>query len=566
MIGVAVHASERDIVAEFFELFKTPWEFYRSGGQYDVLLCTSDNVCFESPRLLLIFDEKITAFDTEREIRVESQPGGLLVSDEGTRLPIYGRVATFPSCPNWLLKKESTQEPVAFVSFCQATTIVRVGYNLFNEVRFLLTIGQPVGNAGIPSLEHHTALLRDWISRAGLPLVEIPPVPNGHGFIACLTHDIDHPVLLNHCCDHTMFGFLYRATVGTLLNVCRGRNSVRSLWRNLQAACLLPFVHLGMARDFWAEFDRYTEMEVGLGSTFFVIPRRDYPGRTTSGPCSPFRACRYNLEQLLPQLRRIASVASEVGVHGLDAWLDFDAACEERERVSQTIGTSELGVRMHWLHFNEKSPEILDRAGFTYDTTVGYGETVGYRAGTLQAYRPLGVRYLLELPLHVMDTALFYPVGLNLREEDAERLVRKLLDDAERFGGVLTINWHDRSIAPERLWDGFYLQLLCELKRRGAWLPTAAQAVAWFRKRRAATVESRQVGASVIRIRGRMETADTLPGLTMRINQPRGGSVLEFTASRAADFVDMPFDSTTERDIVIRTEPDWRSSALITGN
>ncbi len=163
---------------------------------------------------------------------------------------------------------------------------------------------------------------------------------------------------------------------------------------------------------------------------------------------------------------------------------------------------SRLGVRMHWLHFDERSPAILDRAGFNYDTTVGYNETVGYRAGTLQAYRPLGVDNLLELPLHVMDTALFYPVCLNLKEQDAGRVVRNLIDDVERLGGALTINWHDRSIAPERLWDDFYLELLDELKRRGAWLPTASQAVAWFRKRRTATVESMRVGESAIRIRG----------------------------------------------------------------
>jgi len=35
----------------------------------------------------------------------------------------------------------------------------------------------------------------------------------------------------------------------------------------------------------------------------------------------------------------------------------------------------------------------------------------------------------------------------------------------ERQGGVLTVNWHDRSIAPERLWDDFYLDLLDDLKR-----------------------------------------------------------------------------------------------------
>ena len=42
MIGVIANPSERSIVNEFFELFKTPWEFYRSDRHYDVLLCSGD--------------------------------------------------------------------------------------------------------------------------------------------------------------------------------------------------------------------------------------------------------------------------------------------------------------------------------------------------------------------------------------------------------------------------------------------------------------------------------------------------------------------------------------------
>ena len=73
-------------------------------------------------------------------------------------------------------------------------------------------------------------------------------------------------------------------------------------------------------------------------------------------------------------------------------------------------------------------------------------------------------------------------------------MVWRLIDGAAEFGGVLTINWHDRSIAPERLWDGFYLKLLRELKSRGAWFATAAQTVSWFRKRRSAVVEASACG------------------------------------------------------------------------
>lgn len=552
MIGVAVQASERDIVTEFFELFKTPWEFCRPGERYDVVLCTSDDLDNNTSQLRLILAGEVVPFDAQQGIKTKSRLGGFVISDEGRRLPIYDSLTTFPDSPSSLLKDESTQQSAAFVSQCGGTTTLRVGYNLFTEVRFLLTVGQPAANAGIPTLEEHIGWLRDWITLAGIPSVEIPPVPDGYNFVGCLTHDIDHPALRNHWCDHTMFGFLHRSTIGTLLNVCRGRKPLKSLWRNWAAAWRLPFVHLGIANDFWAEFDRYLEMENGHGATFFVIPRRGYAGRTLNGLASSKRACQYDIQDLVPTLKKIVSMGSEVGVHGLDAWMDSDEGRKERESVSESIGTTELGVRMHWLFFNENSPVELDRAGFSYDTTVGYRETVGYRAGTAQVYRPPGAAKLLELPLHVMDTALFYPSYLNLSEEDAERLVRGLINDAERLGGALTINWHDRSIAPERLWDDFYLRLVGELKSRRAWLPNAALAVAWFRKRRSAALSWGWSGPDAIRVRGRLDTAGTLPGLKVRVFKPRARSLSQPVCTRKApEFLEMRFNRTTDFNFTV---------------
>ena len=68
-----------------------------------------------------------------------------------------------------------------------------------------------------PTLDLHIAVLRDLIVASGAPLVEIPPVPEGYRFIACLTHDVDHPSIRQHRFDHTMFGFLYRAVVHSLV-------------------------------------------------------------------------------------------------------------------------------------------------------------------------------------------------------------------------------------------------------------------------------------------------------------------------------------------------------------
>src|SRR3989441_2870835 len=113
-----------------------------------------------------------------------------------------------------------------------------------------------------------------------------------------------------------------------------------------------------------------------------------------------------------------------------------------------------------------------------------------------------------------MDTALFFPSHLNLSAQEAGKLVRAIIENAPRFGGVLTVNWHDRSIAPERLWDEFYIQLLAGLKSRRAWFPTASQVVSWFRKRRSVDLQGFTGQADDLQIKDSVNSPnDQLPGL-----------------------------------------------------
>ena len=41
-------------------------------------------------------------------------------------------------------------------------------------------------------------------------------------------------------------------------------------------------------------------------------------------------------------------------------------------------------------------------------------------------------------------------------------------------GGALTVNWHTRSLSPERLWGDFYKELLAEIQTHRVWFGTAA--------------------------------------------------------------------------------------------
>jgi hypothetical protein len=256
MIGVACKNSERDIVREFFELFKTPWEFFVKGNHYEIIISTVYEMPPTNAGLLILYSSKQMEFDTWKGIALEAAASSNL-NDQGVRVPIYAALAGLPhqGCP--LLYDQSGSTAVALKFSEPLRQILRVGYDLFDEVAFLLLEGQPRNYALIPTLELHISLMRSWILNAGIPLVEIPPVPWGYKFTACLTHDVDFAGIRLQKLDHTMWGFLYRASVGSFLGFLKGSCSLVQMMKNWKAVFSLPLVYLGVARDFWDDFERY---------------------------------------------------------------------------------------------------------------------------------------------------------------------------------------------------------------------------------------------------------------------------------------------------------------------
>ncbi|HEX9046466.1 MAG TPA: hypothetical protein VF988_05515 [Verrucomicrobiae bacterium] len=500
MISVLASESDEPVAREFFELFKTPWQFHVPGRRAEVLLCVGNEGAGEQADLKIVY---VAAPRRSRE-----RP--LWFRNEELEFPVYG--AGEASAWGDVFFQRGEQNGAA---------CVWIGYDLFAEIRLLLSAGQPPALAAIPTLELHIALLRKLILEHGLALLEIPPSPADHDFIVCLTHDVDHPAIRNHKFDHTAAGFVYRATVGSLLDVARGLKTVRQMAENWLAALKLPLVHAGLAGDFWHEFDHYVALEKGRGSTFFVIPRKGETGLDHNGRRQARRAASYDARDLRDDLLALGKNGKEVGVHGIDAWRNAAAGGAEKKVIADLIGAPELGVRMHWLYFAAQSPLELENAGFTYDSTMGYNDTVGYRAGTAQVFKPLAAKQLLELPLHVMDTALFYPSYLHLSAAQADEILQPLIENAVAYGGVLTVNWHDRSLAPERLWGDAYARLLDRLQARNPWFATAAQCVGWFRRRRAARFEtSPETGEVRIQM---PEGSDALPPLRIRVFPARKG-------------------------------------------
>jgi hypothetical protein len=281
-------------------------------------------------------------------------------------------------------------------------------------------------------------------------------------------------------------------------NFLWGGGSLRMLLRNWAAVVKLPFVQVGLLRDFWDTFGEYRRIEGDRASTFFFVPFKGDAGRLDGGRAPAIRAVKYDVSNHREQIEDLLSRGCEIGVHGIDSWDDVDKGRAEIVRIKELTGGGDLGVRMHWLYFGPASPEKLEKAGYSFDSTSGYNERIGFKAGTTQVYRPPGATELLELPMHIMDTALLYPSRMALTVSESKAAIRVMLETTAGFGGVVTLNWHDRSLAPERLWDGVYRWILSELDDRGALVVRAGDAVAWFRKRRSIVFRRKERDANEV--------------------------------------------------------------------
>lgn len=521
MIGVISKVDQRAILEEFFELFKTPWEKYTPGRMYDVVLSTTDEAPQVDSRLVISFGAGPKSGDARSGITLHTQSKGGSFSYQGKRVPVYGELAVL-ECQgegNALVNGAAGTVGIRVPSSGKGTSLIRLGYDLLEEAQFLLSVGQPAEYAPVPTLDIHIEMLRNWILNEGIPLVEIPPVPSDQSFIVCLTHDIDFIGIRKHKFDHTMWGFLYRSTVGAAKNLLRGRLAFRRLIKTLQAALSLPFVYLGWLKDFWSPFEWYLEVERGLGATYFLIPFKRRAGEHVTGRHASRRAAAYDVGDLPDWTSILKKRGNEIGVHGIDAWHSVEKGRAELNRIEQVAGESASGIRMHWLMQNDKTFSVLEEAGYDYDSTAGYNETVGYRNGTTQVFRPLNAKRLLELPTHIQDGALFYPNRLDLSEAEAHERCNSLIDNNMTFGGILTLIWHDRSHGPERFWGDFYVQLVQSLKSSGAWFATASQAVNWFRQRRALRFEHAETGACVGIYLDRGLRED-LPPFRLRVHRP----------------------------------------------
>ena len=191
-------------------------------------------------------------------------------------------------------------------------------------------------------------------------LVEIPPVPWGYSYMVALTHDV----------DLTSVKECRWVTAGYAAYQCVAHGDVPEGFR-------LGLARIGVGNDPWSLFGRWKTFEdqLGVRSTFFFIPKKDDPGMRAH----PYRAVGYDIKEKADLIHDLKKDGWETGVHGIDNWTDAELG--KLEIAALDLEGKMPGNRTHWLLFDENSWKKLDEAGYSYDTTFGYNDDAGFRAG-----------------------------------------------------------------------------------------------------------------------------------------------------------------------------------------
>ena len=286
-------------------------------------------------------------------------------------------------------------------------------------------------------------------------------------FVVALTHDVDVPW------RWTRIGMLGAAAR------LKGHALAGRAGQALQEARGLARVPLHRLRGSDPNW-RFAEIvaeerEHGSGSTFFVMAGH---GHRADG------AAPEAYERLRPRLvETLVAAGAEVGLHGSYlAAEELDRLATERAMLAQLEGPI-IGHRYHYLRVDPQRNLVpLARIGFHYDTSLGFPDALGFRAGIAHPFRPWDLEQekpadLVEVPLAVMDATLAEERYEGLSAAAAKPRILALLDWAAEHGGGFSILWHPERFDPPsaRGWDRLYFDVIDAVAERGGVCVTARE-------------------------------------------------------------------------------------------
>lgn len=287
----------------------------------------------------------------------------------------------------------------------------------------------------VPPVHTYIDCLVSALKRRHLQKALRPRWPHGAQYAACLTHDVDDPES-PRAMPSLIRSFLRPGNKSRRADYWKMRAEIKT--RGFYDACLAPVP----GRREW-DFPQICELEArcGFRSAFYfavVDRRRGHPNDVE------YDAARRCYRRLYATLQ---AGGWEVGLHAAYATRESpDGIASQVKRLDSLTGGTARGIRHHYLQVDHQNPDrsLMDhaRAGLRYDTSIGFNDCPGFRAGAALPYQPCDVtrgagRDFVELPLSIAD--------MHLPKHDVEAAVGMVLDHlrlVRSLGGLAVLDWH----------------------------------------------------------------------------------------------------------------------------
>lgn len=289
---------------------------------------------------------------------------------------------------------------------------------------YAASVQQQYGFVAIPVVNHYFDVLKTAVEHAtGQPL-HPRRWTNDAPFATFITHDIDE---------------------------------LRSAWKAPAKAALQRGAWWQFGKLLWQRFfqsDAWDNLELvqetvvryGAKSTFFLLPEHRRASNGT--PNADYKLAATALQW---RFKALEKQGAEIAVHG-SIGTAVDRHRLAREQAQMPVPAS--GNRFHYLSWEpRRTPAVVEEAGFTYDSTLGFAEHFGFRNSYCLPFRPFDFTQgkacrFLEIPLNVMDATLHHPNYLQLAPKEILPALLPMFQEIERFGGVCTLLWHNDHFDP----------------------------------------------------------------------------------------------------------------------
>lgn len=153
-------------------------------------------------------------------------------------------------------------------------------------------------------------------------------------------------------------------------------------------------------------------------------------------------------------------VQTEIGIHPSYKSNTYEYYLfQEKDRLENIINKEVYSSRQHFLMLNiPNTYHILKGMGIKEDYSMGFAETLGFRAGTCRPFLWFDltkneVSDLIIHPFAYMDGTLNDYLKLTI--DEAKQKVFTLFQEVKNFGGEFCFIWHNETIGDYGRWKGW---------------------------------------------------------------------------------------------------------------